>query len=192
MNGPVVIPPAYGLKDSPHATFTGDGDIEYWNNYVAVTQMGGQGTFKDDRLGVDKTLPVGTTDLVKPKLDAIRAYQFSLNAPAPAAGSFDSAAATRGQNVFSQSCASCHSGTARTNGTLHDPAETGADPMYASRSISKKYRATPLRGLAAHAPYFHDGSAATLTAVVDHYDTNLSLGLTAAQKSDLVEYLKAI
>src|SRR6185295_14432256 len=31
MNGPVLIPPAYGLKDSAHATYTGDGDIRYWN-----------------------------------------------------------------------------------------------------------------------------------------------------------------
>jgi hypothetical protein len=73
MNDPVFIPPAYGLKDSPHATFTGDGDIRYWNNYVAVTQMGGQGTFVDDRIGVNKTLPAGTEDLVKPKLDGLRA-----------------------------------------------------------------------------------------------------------------------
>ena len=62
MNGPVLSPPAYGLKDSPHATYTGDGDIRYWNNYVAVTQMGGQGTFVDARIGVNKTLPPGTED----------------------------------------------------------------------------------------------------------------------------------
>jgi cytochrome c peroxidase len=129
---------------------------------------------------------------VTPKLDALRAYQFSLNAPAPAAGSFDATAAGRGQAVFDASCASCHSGAGRTSGTLHDPAETGMDPTYANRSASKKYRATPLRGLAQHAPYFHDGSAATLPAVVDHYNTNLSLGLTDAQKTDLIEYLKSI
>jgi mono/diheme cytochrome c family protein len=192
MNGPVVIPPAYGLKDSQHTTYTGDGDIKYWNNYVSVTQMGAQGNFKDDRIGVNKMLPSGTADLVTPKLDALRAYQFSLNAPAAAAGSFDSAAAGRGQTVFSANCASCHSGAGRTSGTLVDPAATGMDPTYANRSASKKYRPTPLRGLAQHAPYFHNGSAATLPAVVDHYNTTLTLGLTDAQKTDLVEYLKSI
>ena len=43
-----------------------------------------------------------------------------------------------------------------------------------------------------HAPYFHDGSAATLAAVVDHYDKSLTLELSDAQKKDLVEYLKSI
>ena len=45
-NGPQVIPPAYGLDGIHRITTTGDGDdIAYWNRYVAVTQMGGHGTF---------------------------------------------------------------------------------------------------------------------------------------------------
>ena len=66
------------------------------------------------------------------------------------------------------------------------------EATYAARSASKKYRATPLRGLWQHAPYFHDGKAATLDAVVDHYVGALKLSLTADQKKDLVEYLKSI
>ena len=75
---------------------------------------------------------------------------------------------------------------------LHAPAETGMDPAYALRSATRKYRTTPLRGLWQHAPYFHDGSAATLDDVVDHYDTTLRLRLTPEQKGDLVEYLKSL
>ena len=41
-------------------------------------------------------------------------------------------------------------------------------------------------------PYFHDGGAATLEAVVDHYIALRHLVLTAQQKSDLVEYLKSL
>jgi mono/diheme cytochrome c family protein len=195
MNFPVDIPPAYGLKDSPHATFTGDGDIRYWNNYVAVTQMGGQGTFVDDRIGVNKTLPAGTEDLVTPKLDGLRAYQFSLGVPDSMPileKTVVTGDETRGKAVFDQRCASCHQGEERTQDTLHAPADTGMDPTYANRSASKKYRTTPLRGLAQHPPYFHDGSAATLPAVVDHYDTALGLGLSAGDKADLIAYLKAI
>ena len=195
MSFPVDIPPAYGLKDSPHATFTGDGDIRYWNNYVAVTQMGGQGTFVDARIGVNKTLPAGTPDLVKPKLDGLRAYQFSLPVPdtmpilEPTVVTGDE---TRGKTVFDQRCASCHQGEERTEERLHAPGEIGQDPTYANRSASKEYRTTPLRGLAQHPPYFHDGSAATLPAVVDHYDQALGLGLSAGDKADLIAYLKAI
>jgi mono/diheme cytochrome c family protein len=195
MNFPVVIPPAYGLKESPHATFSGDGDIRYWNNYVAVTQMGGQGTFVDDRIGVNKTLPAGTPDLVKPKLDGLRAYQFSLGVPDSMPileKTVVTGNATNGEAVFDQRCASCHQGDERTQDTLHAPADTGMDPTYANRSASKKYRTTPLRGLAQHPPYFHDGSAATLPAVVDHYDQALGLGLSATDKADLIAYLKSI
>ena len=63
---------------------------------------------------------------------------------------------------------------------------------YAMRTATKAYRTTPLRALWQHAPYFHDGSAATLAAVVNHYDRVRTLGLTAAQRHDLVEYLKSL
>jgi len=43
-----------------------------------------------------------------------------------------------------------------------------------------------------HAPYFHDGSAATLTDVVAIYNTRKSLRLSAQQSADLVEYLKSL
>jgi mono/diheme cytochrome c family protein len=191
-NAPVVIPPAYGLRNVRHSTFTGDGDIRYWNNYVAVTQMGGQGVFVDERIGVSRTLPEGTPDLVRPRLEALRAYQLSLDAPAPPAGSFDSVAADRGRTLFEQRCASCHRGRERSEEQLHAPSDNGMNPEYANRSASRRYRTTPLRGLWQHPPYFHDGSAATLAAVVDHYDRTLGLGLTTVQKADLVEYLKSI
>lgn len=191
INHPVLIPPAYGLAGTRLATYTGDGDISYWNAYVAITQMGGQGTFVDPRIGADVHR---TPDLVTPKLAALEAYQLSLRAPQPAAGSFDAAAALRGTAVFAGvgRCTSCHGGIGATDDKLHAPAETGVDGFYASRSATRLYRSTPLRGLAHRPPYFHDGSAATLAAVVDHYDAALRLSLSAQQKADLVEYLKSL
>ena len=92
-------------------------------------------------------------------------------------------------------CAICHTGSTFTDvnsGRLHDPAETGMDARYAARTTQKRYRTTPLRGLWQHAPYFHDGSAPTLMAVVGHYDRVRNLRLTPQQKNDLVEYLKTL
>jgi cytochrome c peroxidase len=66
------------------------------------------------------------------------------------------------------------------------------DPGLAQRGNSRQYRTTPLRGAWQRPPYFHDGSAATLSDVVDHYETFLRLGLSAEQKADLVEYLKSL
>jgi len=84
------------------------------------------------------------------------------------------------------------SGPTRSVPFLHDPTEVGMDPGYAERTATGKYRTTPLRALWQHAPYFHDGSAPDLLAVVNHYDPLLGLNLTAVQKADLVEYLKSL
>lgn len=191
-NTPLVLPPAYGLAQVTNETYTAEGPISYWNAYVAVTQMGGQGNFSDPRLGIDvKHSP----DLVTSKLAALRAYQHSLPTPPPPAGSFDAAIAGRGRAVFDRTCASCHvggSGTDNNSGALHAPAETGVDGAYAARTATKAYRTTPLRGLWQHPPYFHDGSAATLADVVTHYNRVRTLGLTAKQQRELVEYLKSL
>jgi mono/diheme cytochrome c family protein len=172
-------------------TYTGWGSVPYWNAYVAVTQMRGQGTFVDSRLGIDIR---HDPDLVTPKLPALGFYQASLAAPPAPLGSFDAAAAARGRSVFATRarCATCHQGTTFTDDQLHAPAEVGVDPVYASRSATKRYRTTPLRALWQHAPYFHDGSAATLADVVDHYDRVQRLGLAAEEKRDLVEFLKSL
>jgi len=201
MNGPQVIPPAYGLSGIHRITSTGDGeDIAYWNRYVGVTQMGGHGSFSDPRTGVNVTN--GSDDLITSKLPALQAYQLSLNAPPAPAGSFDTVAAVRGQRVFNGAgtCSTCHSGIVMTdaNSRLHpvsdvvsEPEPNGA-PSYASRSATKQYRTAPLAGIWQHAPYFHNGSAATLEAVVQTYNTKKSLGLNNADMSDLVEYLKSL
>lgn len=197
---PTVIPPAFGLRDVGFETFTGDGPISYWNSYVGVTQMGGQGSFADPRIGLTVTQK---PDVVTPTLPALLAYQLSLQTPSPPAGSFDRTAAARGETVFNGAgkCSGCHIPPTFTDVTsgpdprvplLHAPAEIGADPLYAARSATGMYRTTPLRALWQHPPYFHDGSAADLLAVVNHYDRVLLLGLSDAQKADLVEFLKSL
>ncbi len=197
---PIVIPPIYGLKGVGFETVSADGRISYWNSYVGVSQMGGQGSFSDPRIGVTiRQRP----DLVTPKLPALLAYQLSLDTPRPPKGSFDRMAALRGRRVFRKEggCVQCHTpptftdvldGPSRHVPLLHDPAEVGTDPRYAARTATGAYRTTPLRGLWQHAPYFHDGSATDLLAVVNHYDRQFGLQLTDAQKADLVEFLKAL
>ncbi|MFL5575882.1 MAG: hypothetical protein ACJ79S_07950 [Gemmatimonadaceae bacterium] len=196
-NMPVVIPPAFGLREVRREIYTGDDTVSYWNRYVAITQMHGHGSFADPRIGVNVQNP--PENLTDDKLAALRAYQFSLGKPAP--GAFDAAAATRGRQVFTGAgqCASCHAGTVFTDvnaGTLHAPDEVGQDAAYAERSVTKRYRTTPLRGLfhppQLQGPYFHDGHAKTLADVVDHYIALRRLQLTAQQKADLVEYLKSL
>jgi hypothetical protein len=204
-NQPVVIPPAFGLHEVRVELYTGDDTVSYWNAYVAITQMHGRGRFADPRIGVNvnNTPP----DLVTTeKLRALRHYQFSLDKPAPPSG-LDAAAMERGRTVFNGAgqCSTCHTGSLFTDvndNRLHAPAEVasepepGGAPSYAVRSVTKMYRTTPLRGLfnppQLQGPYFHNGVATTLEAVVDRYNTKRSLNLTSAQKADLVVFLKSL
>ena len=200
---PIVLPPIYGLKGVGFETFSADGTISYWNAYVGIGQMGGQGTFHDPRVPPLGIFITQTPDLVTPKLPALLDYQLSLRTPKAPKGSFNRQAANRGRRLFrgEARCATCHQGPRFTDvlsgprGTvpvLHDPAEVGTDAEYASRTATGNYRTTPLRGLWQHPPYFHDGSAPTLLDVVNHYDEHFRLHLSDRQKADLVEYLKSL
>jgi cytochrome c peroxidase len=55
-----------------------------------------------------------------------------------------------------------------------------------------RFKVPGLRGLAARAPYFHNGSARTIQDVVDHYDARLGLSLSAGDKHDLTAFLAAL
>jgi cytochrome c peroxidase len=55
-----------------------------------------------------------------------------------------------------------------------------------------EFKGPVLRGLAARAPYFHNGFAADLDAVVDFYNTRFDMGLTTQQHNDLVAFLRTL
>jgi len=137
-------------------------------------------------------------DLVTPKLAALHFYQLALRAPVPPASSFDAAAAGRGKALFEGAarCSTCHVPPIYTEPgwNMHTAQEIGIDDFQAQRAPDQRYRTAPLKGLFTHAKggFYHDGRFATLMDVVAHYDATFSLGLTAEQKGDLVEYLKSL
>jgi cytochrome c peroxidase len=49
-----------------------------------------------------------------------------------------------------------------------------------------------LRGLPARAPYFHNGSAANLSDVVNFYEKRFDVGFTAQEKADLIAFLNSL
>jgi hypothetical protein len=203
-----LIPPAFGLAGVNLATWTGFGSVTYWNAYVAATQMHGAATFFDPRFNNKEQYPVsaksgsGNTrnmpDKTTAKLAALHFYQLSLPPPKAPAGSFDKAAFERGKAIFAGAgkCATCHVPPLFTEPghNLHTPEEIGIDSFQADRSPTRMYRTAPLAGLWTHQKggFYHDGRFATLLDVVNHYDTHLTLGLTPANKTDLVEYLKGL
>jgi len=122
-----------------------------------------------------------------------------------------SEAAQRGLAVFEGKgrCVLCHSGPTFTDNTFHNlGVGTGAEKPDAGRmDVTKdakdwgKFKTPTVRNAAVTGPYMHDGSEATLEAVVELYDKggvpnkNLDplmqpLGLTAEEKADLVTFMK--
>jgi hypothetical protein len=206
-----LIPPAYGLAGvNLHTWGGGWGTVTYWNAYVANLELNGRGNFLDARLDNAQQYPVAAKarlghkqaapgqDMVTPHLAALHFYQLALPVPVPKTGSFDASAATRGQTTFSGKarCASCHVPPVFTEPgwNAHKAAEIGIDDFQANRSPDKSYRTAPLRGLMSHAKggFYHDGRFADLGAVVDHYNQFFKLGLSDAEKRDLIEYLKSL
>src|SRR5215216_106135 len=210
VSGATLLPPAFGLAGVNLHTWTGWGSIPYWNAFVAIHAMHGKGNFYDPRLDNAAQFPIAAAngfghiqnspDLITSKLPALHAYQLSLLAPLPPAGSFNPRAAARGQALFARDgkaqCATCHVLPLFTEPgwNLHTPEEMGIDSFQADRSPDLMYRTSPLKGLWTHTKggFYHDGRFATLLDVVNHYNTLFSLGLTNREKNDLVEYLKSL
>jgi hypothetical protein len=199
-----LIPAAFGLDGINLHTYTGWGSVPYWNAFVANLEMHGIGNFDDDRLANAKQFPVAARagfahvrnkrDLITSKLAPLHLYQLSL--PVPHSRRFDPAAARRGRALFNSKarCANCHMPPAFSDAgwNLHTGNEICIDDFQSSRSPTFRYRTTPLRGLVAKTKggLYHDGRYATLRAVVDHYDSCFKLGLSAREKSDLIQYLR--
>lgn len=129
-------------------------------------------------------------------LDALAAWMSELELlPNPRLADFGALAAgaspaeQRGEALFrqpfaglgGQSCASCHIPSAGfADGRAHDVGTGG------------RYRTPSLLNAGLSAPYFHDGRAPDLAAVVEHFDHRFSLGLQPAQRDDLAAYLAAV
>jgi hypothetical protein len=220
--GATLIPNAYGLAGFNQHTWTGAwGTVPYWNAFVATLEMHGTGRFFDPRVGNAAQFPIAAAngfadlphinpddDRVSAKLPALHFYQLAIPAPTPRAGiDFDVAAAQRGDGLFSgkAKCNNCHVDPLWTEPgwNLHKPADVGIDSFEADRAPDHVYKTMNLAGLfvrenglfmapANKGRYYHDGRFATLRAVVNHYDVHFSLGLTEAEKGDLVEYLKSL
>ena len=206
-----LIPPAYGLAGVNLSTYTGWGNVTYWNAFVGNLEMHGSGVLYDPRLNDAVKFPVAARagfgnvrpsnpadDGITSRLPALQYYQLSIPAPTPPSGSFQARAAEGGQALFNgrARCSSCHVPPLFTEPgwAMHTPAEIGIDDFQANRSPDNRYRTTPLKGAWSRAKggYYHDGRFATLRAVVEHYDRVFSLRLTETEINDLVEYLKSL
>ena len=220
--GATLLPNAFDLAGFNEHTWTGSwGTVSYWNAFVAALEMRGVGRFFDPRLNNAAKFPIAAAngfgdlphippeqDRITPKLPELHFYQLAIPAPEPQAGvDFNAAAAARGDVLFSgkAKCNDCHVEPLWTEPgwNLHTPAEIGIDSFQADRSPDGVYKTMNLAGIfirengvfmnpANKGRYYHDGRFKTLLDVVNHYNVRFSLGLTAQEKIDVVEYLKSL
>ena len=79
-----------------------------------------------------------------------------------------------------------------TTGAIVQTSDPGRAMVTGRWADIGKFKGPILRALAARAPYFHNGSAATLADVVDFYNERFNIGLSSQEKSDLVTFLSAL
>jgi hypothetical protein len=214
--GATLIPPSFGLGGVNLHTWTGWGSVPHWNAFVATVEMHGKGRFWDPRLNDAVQFPIAAAhgfgdlrlangqyispddDMVTSKLQALQFYQLAIPSPQPPAGSFDPAAAARGDELFSgkAKCNNCHVEPLWSDPgwNLHTPVEVCIDSFQANRAPDHRYRTSPIGDLFTHSKggFYHDGRFPTLMSVVDHYNTCLRLGLSGGEKSDLIQYLLSL
>jgi cytochrome c peroxidase len=82
--------------------------------------------------------------------------------------------------------------TSRLDGTVVDTTDPGRAIRSGRMSDMNRFDTPTLRGLAARAPYFHNGIARDIAAVVDHYEAALGFDFTDAEEADLVAFLSAL
>jgi hypothetical protein len=210
--GATLIPPAFGLGGVNLHTWTGWGSIPHWNAFVANLEMHGKGRFWDPRLNDAAQFPIAAAngfgdlrlpngqyispddDLITSKLQALQFYQLAIPSPQPPRGSFDPAAAARGDELFSgkAKCNNCHVEPLWSDPgwNLHTPSEVCIDNFQADRAPDHRYRTSPIGALFTHSKggFYHDGRFATL----EHYERCFSLGLSGDEENDLVQYLRSL
>lgn len=166
------------------------------------------GLVEDSGLGVEAIMRIGNTLL--PNLTVWQGtHQTDLQREFRAS-------AVRGSHIFNARCSTCHqpgtnrlldAGTARhktpvdsplplfkiTHGKTviysEDPGRALITGKFADVSV---FAMPQFRALASRAPYFTNGSAQSLRAVVDHYDRTFALGLSEADKRDLTNFLSVL
>jgi cytochrome c peroxidase len=80
----------------------------------------------------------------------------------------------------------------KTTGEVIQTTDPGRALITGKWSHMSLFKGPILRGVAARAPYFHNGLAATLRDVVEFYDRRFNIGLTARERADLIAFLRAL
>ena len=82
--------------------------------------------------------------------------------------------------------------TRNSDGAIAQTTDPGRAVVTGKFAHVGQFKGPILHGMAARAPYFHNGMAATLSDVVDFYDARFAAGFTQEEKADLVSFLESL
>jgi YVTN family beta-propeller protein len=191
-DGPRNTPSLFGVADTLPMHWSGDLDeLQDVENTIRVIQAGSG--LAPGPSNCQPACNLGPPNAGRSRdLDDLAAFMRALRPPPPPGG-LDDAAVARGAALFNDrrtGCAGCHPAPLFTDRAKHD---VGTGRSLIERK-GTSFDTPSLRGIHSTAPYFHDGTMQTLDDLVkaaagQHGDTRM---LTAAERHDLVEYLRSI
>ncbi|MEM9072339.1 MAG: Ig-like domain-containing protein [Myxococcota bacterium] len=172
-------------------------EIQDFENDIRA-HFGGSGFLADaDFEAEDRSDPLGAPKAgLSGSLDALAAYVGSLStfpkSPFRTADGNYTEAAIRGRSIFeARDCLGCHAGERLTDSgfAMHDVGTLQEDSGMRRGEALTGLDTPTLRGVWTTAPYFHDGSAATLAAVLDQPGHGNAQELRSDEKADLIAFL---
>jgi YVTN family beta-propeller protein len=184
-DGPRNTTALFGVADTLPMHWSGDLDeLQDVENTVRIVQAGSG--LADGTSFCEPACDLNPPNAGRsPDLDDLAAFMRALSSPPPMP--VDGPAAARGAALFAAAgCASCHAAPHFTDRAKHDVGTGGG----AGERKGSSFDTPSLRGLAETAPYFHDGSAATLPDLLRRHGS--APALTDAQREDLAEFLRSI
>lgn len=155
-------------------------DVKGLNDALGVATITGTCSTCHDTPGVgDHSLPlpldIGISGVPRSKRDPLLDALAELNRPS--------------LPVYAVTCSTKLGGPSNFTVQTTDPGRAMISGLCADIG---KVKGPILRGLAARAPYFHDGAADSLNQVVSFYNERFQMGLTANEMADLVAFLRSL
>jgi cytochrome c peroxidase len=189
-DGPRNTPSLLGIANTAPFHWSGDLDELQDVEHTIRRIQGGAGLISGDPHGTLAAPNAGRS----PELDALAAYIRALERP-PSPFPVDAAAVGRGARAFERwGCAACHTGQDLTDRRPHELPRDGVGQADLQRNPRGLAFDTPsLAGAWATAPYFHDGSAATLRETVLRAGFHgMGWAMDRTELEDLLAYLMSL
>ena len=177
---------AWQNQPNPERASVARGETIFNTRQFTINGVNGLNLFSTDPLGANEIMGTCTTCHDSPNVGN-HSKKLALNIGV--ADAIPPVLDVSGLPVFTVACTDT---TGPLAGQVFKVTDLGRAMISGSCADVGKVKGPILHGLAARAPYFHNGSAATLADVVNFYDQRFAIGFTEQDKQDLVAFLSML